>query len=462
VDAEPEPRLPFIFGVATADHQCEAYDPQCEDIRDVWERVQKQTPRGRATDFWTRYTEDVRLAADLGCRAFRFSVAWSRLEPEPGRFDPAVLAHYRELVDTISAHGLEPILTLHHYTWPIHLETGGGMIASGFPDLFQRYAEQVAEGLAGKVRYWITFNEPSQLVYGYIKPWWEPAYIMPPGLPDDVDVGEQMAAIQQLIPNLFRAHTAARRVIQAHNPEAQVGANPFLLGLPPWLQRLVDWRLTRLKSPEDFTKHGERLARRSLPRIPLPESLSRVLTILSTALSGNWWYLGMAGRLPEFLCPPECRGKQDFVGFDYYWGIRTLGLASLGRLADAAAGRFDRAPVWPGVLYGMIKYHARLFPDLPLMIVENGCVESADGVDRATYLRRHLREVSRALHDRVNIAGYVCWAVTSNREWGLAFEPGSDFGLYHIDMDTDPALTRKRTPAADAYAEIIREFSPPG
>jgi len=336
------------------------------------------------------------------------------------------------------------------------------MLAPEFPDLFQRYAEQLAEGLAGKVRYWITFNEPSQLVYGYIKPWWEPAYMMPPGLPDDVGVEEQMAAIQQLIPNLFRAHTAARRVIQAHHPAALVGANPFLLGLPPWLQRFVDWRLTRLKSSEDFTKHGERLARRSLPSIPLPESLSRVLTILSTALSGNWWYLGMAGRLPAFLCPPECRGKQDFVGFDYYWGIRTFSLGSLGRLADAAAGRFDRAPVWPGVLYGMIKYHARLFPDLPLMIVENGCVESADGVDRASYLRRHLREVSRALDDRVNLAGYVCWAITSNREWGLAFEPGSDFGLYHIDMDTDPALTRKRTPAADAYAEIIREFSPPG
>lgn len=462
--AEPGGHPPFLFGVATADHQCEAYDPAHEDIRDVWEREQHQTPRGRATDFWNRYQEDVQLAADLGCRAFRFSVAWSRLEPQPGRFDPAVLQHYCDLVDAIAAHGMEPILTLHHFTWPVHVEQRGGMTAPEFPDIFARYTEQVATALSGKVRYWITFNEPSQLIYGYIKPWWESAYLMPPGLPAAAEFDEQIAAVQQLIPNLFRAHTAARRVIQGHNSHALVGVNPFLLGLPPWLQRLVDRHLRGLKSPVDFTRHGWRLARGPLPviaRIGFLRPVLRIVTILSTAFSGSWWHLGMAGQLPEFLCPRDCHGQQDFVGFDYYWGIRSLGFASLGRLADAAAGRFDQAPVWAGVLYGMIRYHARLFPRLPMLIVENGCVEVADGVDRTTYLRRHLNEVRRALGKGADLAGYICWSITSNREWGLAFGPSSDFGLYHIDLDGDPQLTRRRTPAAEAYAELIRELAPP-
>src|SRR5690349_17186514 len=102
----------FRFGVATADHQCEAYDAGLEDIRDVWERRQALTPRGRATDFWNRYTEDIELARGLGCKLFRFSVAWSRVEPTPGVFDADALRHYADLARAIRAAGMEPILSL--------------------------------------------------------------------------------------------------------------------------------------------------------------------------------------------------------------------------------------------------------------------------------------------------------------------------------------------------------------
>ena len=97
--ARRDPRFPedFVFGVATSDHQCEAYDPEREDIRDLWEKATGRTPRGRATDFWNRYPEDVRLARDLGCKAFRFSVSWTRVEPKPGQYDEAALDHYRQL-----------------------------------------------------------------------------------------------------------------------------------------------------------------------------------------------------------------------------------------------------------------------------------------------------------------------------------------------------------------------------
>src|SRR5437867_9241028 len=111
-----DPRFPpeFVFGVATSDHQCEAYDPAHEDIRDVWERVTGRTPRGRATDFWHRYPEDVDLAAGLGCTAFRFSVSWTRVEPDPGRFDDGALEHYLALARRIESAGMRAIVTLHH------------------------------------------------------------------------------------------------------------------------------------------------------------------------------------------------------------------------------------------------------------------------------------------------------------------------------------------------------------
>ena len=124
--------------------------------------------------------------------------------------------------------------------------------------------------------------------------------------------------------------------------------------------------------------------------------------------------------------------------------------------ADAES-RFDRAPVWPGALHGTLTHHTALFPDKPILIIENGSVEVADGVDRVSYIRRHIQEVQRARRDGVNVMAYICWSITSNREWGLKFDKSSDFGLYHVDLDTDPDLKRTPTEAAEAYREIVRQ-----
>src|SRR5579875_407552 len=717
----PLPPLPesFVFGVATADHQCEAYDPAHEDIWDVWERRVGLTPRGSATDFWERYAEDVARARDLGCAAFRFSHSWARLEPRPGEYDASAFEHYRAISAAIRAAGMEPIVTLLHFTWPLHVEERGGLIDDRFPGIFAAYADEVVNRLGDSVRDWITINEPTQLVYGYIKPWWEAAYRIPPGLPPGASFAEQVEAVAALMRNLFLAHTAARAAIKRRNKAARVGANPLLLGLPVWLQRIVDRNATRLRdhadlaasarrfaarprtvrgdvdvivaaltatptrarsvafstpyaaaarallvtadsdvyTPSDLARrrlavvagsttvsetafaagaqkqvvpsyaaaidaldagqvaavagddiilqavasrrpgtyrlitagpadqpyavgvsHGDpallevvnqaverfrqqkipgwadpatatiahpvtnRLAVAAAQRIragPAPaaqappgsllrriqdrgylragirtdvpglgwldpktgalegieielareiareifgdpnrvtlvpttaarrvsrlcsplqllDPLFQIYSVLSTVLTSNWWHLGMAGRLPTFLCPSSCVGQQDFIGFDYYWGIPSLRLDRLRHLLAAAVGRFDDAPVWPGALHGMLRYHAALFPGLPIVICENGCVERADGVDRASYLRRHVQQVQRAVRDGVNVAAYLCWSITSNREWGLPFGPGSDFGLYHIDLDADPTLTRTPTEAAGIFRTIAR------
>jgi beta-glucosidase/6-phospho-beta-glucosidase/beta-galactosidase len=82
-------------------------------------------------------------------------------------------------------------------------------------------------------------------------------------------------------------------------------------------------------------------------------------------------------------------------------------------------------------------------------------VTAADGIDRGEYLTKHLSEVQRAIADGMPIEAYLCWSITSNREWGLPFDQNSDFGLYYIDLDHDPALTRVITSAAKTYASII-------
>lgn len=742
----------FLLGVATADHQCEAYDPDYIDIRDVWERATNpNAARKAATDFWNRYEEDIDLAYGLGCNAFRFSIAWSRVEPRPGQFNDDALDHYQRLIKKITSCGMLPLLTLHHFTWPVHVERQGGIIGDNFPAAFARYAAKIAEHFSQEVPYWITFNEPNLLVGGYLKPWWDANYAAPPGMPQGTTTQEQVLAVGKLIRNLFLSHKAAYTAIKAENPRAMVGVNQYFYGLPGWLQQLINGNAQSIKGYDDLLRQSERLslppsffrwsswtaklasllnqnkadvvvaaltrtrqrerqvmfseayftahqqllvreddgvrgieglakktvavARGSvsmddlteivpdakadvvsdyfaalksldhgvadalladntilyglmarypgcyrlidelpsgnepyatavaqgdgdlldlldtvvrefnrseqsatwrakyeritghkiqmphrtirtlpisqpsimanarakessnkltspmpnapegssirriqdrgyliaavrddlpgfayrdsntgelkgleielvqalamrifddfskvrfqvvttedripqlLPKISFLDSLLKQYSIMTTILMANWWYMGMAGLLDEYLCPADCSGKLDFVGLDYYWGISTLHLERIQRLIDAAYRHFDRAPVCPGTLYGILKDLRGLFPDKPLIIFENGSVTVADGVDRATYIQKHIREVQRAVQDGINVKGYVCWAITSNREWDCEFCDASDFGLFHIDLDGDPSLKRNPTAAADIYRQIIQ------
>ncbi|MFN2448718.1 MAG: family 1 glycosylhydrolase [Candidatus Baltobacteraceae bacterium] len=701
----------FRFGVATADHQCEAYDGN-DDVRDVWERVRGLTPRGRGTDFWNRYREDVDLAKGLGCRAFRLSLAWARLEPQSGVWDDAAFEHYRSVLQYVRDAGMKTIVTLHHNTWPLHVQAAGdgdGMLDPGFPGRVAAYAAQAARRLGSLIDYYVTLNEPNQLVYGYIKGFWMRAYPMPPGMEPFATGEQQMDAVLRLIPNLFRAHAQARAAIREVCPAALVGANPLVLGLPRWLQRLVDRSATRVKSPENVRRQAARLSQTSLldrgevdisiaqltmtqarrehalfsepyfaahlallhwrdrdapsdparwrgragvvsgtatakiagglfvdadvcyyediaaaaaalraraidvlfdddvmlrpfaggdltlvrlqanpqlfavamplgsrallnavdaalrdfkkstaglpandnrktvadigktvegrllnaqsvpdldkslqairkrgvlrvgvhpgveglcmrdergaytglepdvarhiaaqifhgrtPRVTfialsgkrrlsatrsafrLFDGFRKSIGMFGTLIGTNWWNLGMAGKLPAFLCPPECIGALDYVGLDYYWGAPSF--LQFHRLAAAAECRYANAPVWPGVLEEIIREAQDAFPGKSIVVIENGCVTSADGFSRARYLRAHIAQVKRARERGAPLEAYVCWSITSNREWGLPFDDNSDFGLYHIDLDDDPQLTRKPTEASAQYAQIIRDF----
>ncbi len=189
------------------------------------------------------------------------------------------------------------------------------------------------------------------------------------------------------------------------------------------------------------------------------DPLLRGFSILSTIFNSNWWHLGMAGKLPEFLCPAGCIDQQDFVGFDYYWGVSTFRLNKLGQLMNAVRGDSENSPVWPEGFYALLKEHAKLFPNKEIMIIENGCVPMVDGMPRGEYLRRHIQQVQRARQQGVNISAYICWSITTNREWGLKLSPKNDFGLYRIDLDNDPKLTRVETEDVAVYKAIIQRRS---
>ena len=155
-------RLPehFLIGAATAAHQVEG-----NNIRsDLWamEHMKHTSflePSLDAVDHYHRYEEDIRLLSDAGLNAYRFSIEWARIEPEEGQFDPAEIEHYRKVIACCKAHGVEPVVTLLHFTSPKWLIERGGWEAESTVDYFKRYAVKVVEALGDELHYICTINE---------------------------------------------------------------------------------------------------------------------------------------------------------------------------------------------------------------------------------------------------------------------------------------------------------------
>ncbi len=164
----------FQWGTATSAHQVEGGQ---DNDWTAWEStgtIADGSVSGAAGDHWHRFDEDFALAALLGTNAHRLSFEWSRIEPQPGRWNEAALQHYRQVIDSLRRHGLEPWITLHHFTNPRWFAGPGGWTRPDAPTRFATYCRKVV-GRFPDVRHWITINEPEVLTeLGYLAGYWPP------------------------------------------------------------------------------------------------------------------------------------------------------------------------------------------------------------------------------------------------------------------------------------------------
>lgn len=395
----------FLWGSATAGHQVEG-DNRHSDWW-AYEMAGRLPFRsGEACRHLELYEQDLDLAAGLGLNAHRFSVEWSRIEPQPGHFDEAALEHYRRMVEAMRQRALEPVLTLHHFVAPAWFTERGGWLAPDAPRRFAGYVERVAEALGAEVRWWLTVNEPTVLTkHAYVTGDWPPLV--------RGDWGKSLRAMRAMA----AAHRLAYDVIHRRRGDAMVGfahSAPHVVAANP-------------RSPAD------RLAARLRD------------------LGLNHLLFSLIGR--------PARRWLDFVGLNYYcrtvvrWAPR--GRAIL--LGEDHTGERDGErrvfsdmgwEAWPTGLTRTLQAFARY--GLPLMITENGIATQDEAVRRA-YLADHLRALAEAIKGGTNVAGYMHWSLIDNYEWALGFGPR--FGLFEVDYATQ--ARHPRATAAD-YAAVAR------
>lgn len=301
----------FFFGAASSAHQVEG--GQTNDWTE-WEARTGHERSGEAADHWHRYEEDFDIAKKLGHTAHRFSIEWSRVEPEEGKFDEAALEHYVDVVKALRKRGMEPFVTLWHFTFPVWLAREGGWESHRAPERFARYAGRVAEALRDDVTFWIPLNEP--IVYmnmAYLTGKW------PPGARNPFRALVAFA-------NLIRGHRAAYAVVKALAPEAEVGIAKNnihfeAVGLNQWnelLKAAADW----------------------------------------------WWNHMVLDRLADAL---------DFIGVNFYFHSRIAGWFNRNRNERTSDLGWE---LMPRSLYEVLMDLTRY--GKPLYVTENGLADAAD------------------------------------------------------------------------------------
>ncbi len=428
--------FPFIWGAATSSHQVEGYNDKNDwALFEAQGHIEGGVRSGAATDHWNRFREDIRLAADLGLNSYRFSVEWSRIEPEQDRFDPEAMKWYSDLIAECEKHRIMPMLCLHHFTSPQWFAAKGGFTWDQAAERFRIYTRHVVQNLGSRIPLWLTFNEPMVLTVGtYLGQFMPPAVYSPPSV--------ALASHQ-----LLKSHALAYDVIHSEIPnrEGPWKDRPIEVGIA---QNMIDFNPVRGWHPMEW--------------------------LLSKVFHGFYnrsWLDGITGKKPGFGVPglvpnakpvKEALGRKtcEFIGINYYtkaytqWRPSLSGGERIGSLPIGLSfsGREEVASdvgwaIHPRGLEKMIQLVGKY--GLPIYITENGIADDADA-KRPDYILSHLKVVARAIENGADIRGYYYWSLLDNFEWIKGFGPR--FGLYRVNYET---FERTKTRSAELFRKII-------
>ena len=367
----------FLWGTATSAHQVEGGNTNNNWY--AWEnepgRIHKGQRSGLACDWWGgHWKDDLAKAVKDGQNAHRLSIEWSRIQPTADTWDDGVLDKYRAMLAGMRDLGLEPMITLHHFTDPLWIYEQGGWENGETPVMFTKFVRKTVAALKDLVTLWITINEPAVVTNG--------GYLegsFPPGKND-------LAAAFKVMSNMLRGHAAAYRIIHEIQPDAQVGFAKHYRALKParpWF--LPDVWITNFSS-KSFN-----------------DGFS------NTLVNGNFKFALFRADIPEAV------GTQDYIGLNYYSmdqvAFKPFAVKDIFQHRfypqDARVSETGFIANRPEGIHEALKW-AHAF-NLPIYITENGVEDSTDRM-RSAYLLEHLREVWKAANSNWRVKGYFHWS----------------------------------------------------
>ena len=438
----------FAWGTATSSYQIEGAVDEDGRGPSIWDTfchtvgtVAYGDTGDVACDHYHRWAEDVELIASLGLNAYRFSIAWPRIQPDGrGAVNRKGVDFYRRLCERLLEKGIRPAATLYHWDLPQALQDGGGWQNRDIVERFAEYAAVMYDALGDRVAWWITHNEP-----------WVAAAVghrmgrHAPGLHDPV-------VELRVAHHLLLSHGAAVEAYRASGLAAPIGIALSLSPTYPQHDTDADRRAATLSDGYTNRWYLDPVFRGSYP--------ADLLELFGRRYSLDWVADGDLARVQQPI---------DFLGVNYY-ARRVVRAPTGGESAEFAWVQstehklgVPRSDVdWEMTPETFVDLLVRLKADYgspTIIITENGCATddtpAADGEvhdpRRVEYLRTHLAALEQAIERGVDVRGYFAWSLMDNFEWGEGYH--ARFGITYVDFETQRRIPKD---SARWYADVVR------
>ena len=418
----------FFIGASTAAHQVEGNNIHSDYwAQEHMEFTSFNEPSGDACDHYNRYEEDIRLLAEAGLNAYRFSIEWARIEPQPGVYDESEIEHYRKVLECCHAHGVEPIVTMHHFTSPKWLIEQGGWEAETTVEKFANYCKYVVEQLGDLFTWVCTINE--------------------------ANMGIQIAAISKRMMMIMQKNQSAEGKVQVginlENPmlehmKKQAGENLQVFGTP---------------QPQVFvaprTPEGDRLVMRA------HQAAKAAMKAVKPELK-----VGITLSLHDIQAQPggekeaEREWDEEFVHYlpyirdDDFFGLQNYTRTLMGPegslpVPEGAETTQMGYEFYPQALGHVISTVHKKLP-LPIIVTENG-IATADDTRRVAFIEEALSGVQECMEDGIPVLGYCHWSLMDNFEWQKGYS--MTFGLIAVDRATQQRSPKPSLSFLGSYAK---------
>lgn len=418
----------FLIGAATAAHQVEGNNIHS----DYWALEHMKygnfnEPSLDAVDHYNCYEEDIKMMAAAGLNSYRFSIEWARIEPEQGRFDGKEIEHYRNVLNCCRENGVEPIVTMLHFTSPKWLIENGGWENEETVHAFSRYCKYVVEQLGDLMKYVCTINE--------------------------ANMGIQVAAIAkrykiQMMEKMAQMQANAEHQKGDTEGTVQVGMNFNDMMANMEKQKVENMEVFGTETLQTFvsdrTPEGDILVMRAHQeaRNVMKEVAPHLQIGLSLSLHDIQAVEGGEEKAKqewddEFTHYIPYMKDDDFFGLQNY--SRSL-IGPNGILPNPKGAQVTQMGYenYPGALEHVIR---RVYDEMPMpiMITENG-IATSDDAERVTFIEGALEGVGKCIEDQIPVIGYMYWSLLDNFEWQKGFS--MTFGLIEVDRRTQERIPK--------------------